>query len=200
MLVVNVNNSQKMPVWDILRPYIDACANTLPSCCSRMHNLLDNTFHERFRPKKFSIPYSGNKNNTPTKKQAAISSFISRIFISHCLAGISCFSHAIFCSAHGQTFVACKVLGNIKSRCTNKTQLVSDTLFTWPQVCYVGILNNKTGAILVSQSCIVGVQLFSYAIASFCFQYICIAAGHVSKSALFITHCRSSARCFLSEK
>ena len=94
MLVVNVNNSQKMPVWDILRPYIDACANTLPSCCSRMHNLLDNTFHERFRPKKFSIPYSGNKNNTATKKQAAISSFISRIFISHCLAGISPFSRA----------------------------------------------------------------------------------------------------------
>ena len=31
------------------------------------------------------------------------------------------------------------------------------------------------------------------------FQYICIAAGHVSKSALFITHCRSSARRFLSE-
>ena len=130
MLVVNVNNSQKMPVWDILRPYIDACANTLPFCCSRMHNLLDNTFHERFRPKKFSIPYSGNKNNTATKKQAAISSFISRIFILHCLAGISPFSHASFCSAQGQTFVACKALGNIKSRCTNKTQLVSDTLFT----------------------------------------------------------------------
>ena len=130
MLVVKVNNSQKMPVWDILRPYVDACANTLPSCCSRMHNLLDNTFHERFRPKKFSIPYSGNKNNTATKKQAAISSFISRIFISHSLAGISPFSHASFCSAQGQKFVACKALGNIKSRCTNKTQLVSDTLFT----------------------------------------------------------------------
>ena len=158
-----------MPVWDILRPYVDACAHTLPSCCSRMHNLLDNTFHERFRPKTFSIPYSGNKNNTATKKQAAISPFISRIFISHCLAGISPFSHASFCSAHGQTFVAYKALGNIKSRCTNKTQLVSDTLFTWPHVCYVGILNNKTAAILVSQTCTVGVQLFSYVIASFCF-------------------------------
>ena len=31
------------------------------------------------------------------------------------------------------------------------------------------------------------------------FQYICIAASHVSKSALFTTHCRSSARRFLSE-
>ena len=70
-------------------------------------------------------------------------------------------------ATHGQTFVACKVLGSIKARCTNKTQLVSDTLFTWPHVCYVGILNNKTGAILVSQTCIVGVQLFSYVIASF---------------------------------
>ena len=31
------------------------------------------------------------------------------------------------------------------------------------------------------------------------FQYICITAGHVSKSALFITHCRSSGRRFQSE-
>ena len=31
------------------------------------------------------------------------------------------------------------------------------------------------------------------------FQYICIAACHVSKSALFITHCRSSGRRFQSE-
>ena len=31
------------------------------------------------------------------------------------------------------------------------------------------------------------------------FQYICIAVSHVSKSALFTTHCRSSARRFLSE-
>ena len=172
MLVVNVNNSQKMPVWDDFKTVcwrMRIQITLLLFLCSRMHNLLDNTFHLRFRPKTFSIPYSGNKNNTTTKTQATISSFISRIFISHCLAGIWPFSHAIFCSAYGQTFVACKVLGNIKSRCTNKTQLVSDTLFTWPQVCYVGILNNKMGAILVSQSCIVGVQLFSYAIASFFF-------------------------------
>ena len=31
------------------------------------------------------------------------------------------------------------------------------------------------------------------------FQYICIAVSHVSKSALVTTHCRSSARRFLSE-
>ena len=82
MLVMKVNNSQKMPVWDILRPYIDACANTLPSCCSRMHNLLDNTFHERFRPKKFSIPYSGNKNNTQLRNKLPFL-ISSRGYLSH---------------------------------------------------------------------------------------------------------------------
>ena len=34
MLVVNVNNSQKMLSGTILRQYVDACAYKLPSCCS----------------------------------------------------------------------------------------------------------------------------------------------------------------------
>ena len=34
MLVVNVNNSQKMLCGTILRPYVKACTYKLPSCCS----------------------------------------------------------------------------------------------------------------------------------------------------------------------
>ena len=42
--------------------------------------------------------------------------------------------------------------------------------------------NNKTAAMLVSQTSPVGVELFSYVNAFFCSNKICIDAGHLSEN------------------